>query len=178
MRNPYDLYVSYYEHGFWRENPPLSTRNPGVPVPGFPDLSFGEYIEMMHGPGLDDVMMGKLLRADVGHVTILFLKFFSREPERAIDALTDEYIDGRHFRDDLAGVRFLHLEDLAAELRRFLAEVGHSPEKTAFIQELPPANVAQRRQGRPWSAYCTPELRKLIRRKERMLFMLFPEYDE
>ena len=177
MRNPFDLYVSHYELGFWRKHPPAGRQTPGGRDPGGPDLSFGQYVELMHGPGLEDVLVGKNPRADVGHLTVHFLKFFSREPARAVDALTDEYIDGRHFREDLAGVRFLHQEDLASELRRFLARVGHSPQETAFIEALPPENAARRRQGRPWPAYYSDELRTLVRRRERMLFTLFPEYD-
>ncbi len=177
MRNPYDLYVSHYEFGFWRNNLPSGRRVPWGPAADNPDLSFEEYIEMMYGPGLDDVLMGRERRADVGHLTVHFLKFFSREPERVIDALTDEYIDDQLFRDDLAPIRFLHLESLVEELRRFLEEMGHSMNRTTFLRDLPRQNEAHQRQGRHWSEYLTGGLRERIRRKERLLFLLFPEYD-
>ena len=69
-------------------------------------------------------------------------------------------------------------EDLVAELRIFLAEIGFSAERTGFLQRLPRQNAAHRRQGRSWTDYYTDELKALVRRKERMLFLLFPEYDE
>ena len=60
-----------------------------------------------------------------------------------------------------------------------LLEVGYPAESIEFIltaeKVLPPGGKP--REGGKWERYYTPELKALVRRRERLLFTLFPEYD-
>lgn len=177
VRDPFDLLVSAYEHGFWREHP---IRDPAVlrrKHPRYPDLDFEGYVEMMHDDGVDDLLKGAPRTAGVGHVTLRFLKFFCREPDRVIGSLTDDDLDGDDVVRELARVRFLRNENLVPELRAYLAENGFPPETTSFMSDLPRINRADGRRGRRCESYYTPALRAKVRHAERLLFRLFPCYD-
>jgi hypothetical protein len=177
IRNPFDLIVSHFEHGFWKENPIADEKALRARFGSYPDLDFDEYLAMAEEFGLPDVLKGRRIDADVGPQTIHFIRFFFRDPDAVLDRLTDEYIDRREFVGELPEIRFLHTENLRRELRDFLVSVGFLPEETEFIESLPRKNVAASRRNRPWAEYYDDERMRAIRRKERMLFLLFPEYD-
>ena len=175
-RNPFDQVVSAYEHRFWRENPIWDVETLKAEYPGYPELTFEQYVEMMQSHGVRNLLKGKAPQARVGFLTLRFLKFYGLDPDRLIDSLTDDFIDRELFRPELASVRFVHTENLVPELRGFLAEVGFPPGTTEFMSGLPKANAARPREGRPWSAYYTPELEERVQHAERVLFRLFPRY--
>jgi hypothetical protein len=177
MRDPFDQYVSAYELRFWQTNPIWDVVTLERTYPGYPDLSFDQYVEMMQDHGVKNLLMGKALGTDVGFLTLRFLKFYGVEPDRMLDSLTDEYIESERFRSDLAPVRFVHTESLVPDLRDFLAEVGFGRDRTEFMMHLPRVNAAEARRGKPWQEYFTPEIRERVRHAERMLFRLFPRYD-
>jgi hypothetical protein len=175
-RHPLDQVVSAYEHRFWREHPVWDVETLRAAYPGYPELTFEQYLAMMQTYGVRNLLKGKPLEAHVGFLTLRFLKFYGLDPERLIDSLTDDGIDRGLFRTGLASVHFVHTENLVPELRDFLATVGFPPDATAFMATLPRVNAAAPRQGKPWSAYFTPALAERTLHDERALFRLFPEY--
>ena len=176
VRHPLDQIVSAYEFRYWQKNPIWEVGTLEREYPGYPDLTFEQYVDMTHVYGVRNLAKGESLRADVGPVTLRFLKFYSRNPGSVVHGLTDADLDGGKLIEDLSRVRFVHTENLVPELREFLAEVGFPPAQTEFIAGLPRANAAETRRGRPWSTYYTTELLEKVRYKERALFRLFPRY--
>jgi hypothetical protein len=76
-------------------------------------------------------------------------------------------------------VRFLRTERLNEDLHAFLLETGFAPAEVAFVLEegrILPAG-AKRARTRPWPEYYTPATKALVRRRERLLFALFPGFD-
>ncbi|UCF68244.1 MAG: hypothetical protein JSV80_02780 [Acidobacteriota bacterium] len=177
FRNPFDLLVSGFEHRFWQQHPIRDVATLQHKYPGYPDLNFEQYVGMMLDDGVQDILRGKPNQARVGRLTLRFLKFYCREPDAVIDALSDDDVDGHDFSRDLAPVRFVHSENLVAELRQVLADFGVPPERTEFMIGLPRVNVAEARRDRPWTDYYSPKLRERVRHAERLLFRLFPRYD-
>jgi hypothetical protein len=177
MRNPFDLIVSHFEHGFWKAHPIADEALLRERFPSYPELDFDEYLAMSEELGLADVLKGVPVRADVGPLTIHFIRFFFPDPDSVLRRLTDDFIDRRQFVEELPPVRFLHTEDLRRELRGFLESVGFSSAETELIDSLPKTNIAGARGGRSWPGYYRDEARRRTRHKERMLFSLFPEYD-
>ena len=175
-RHPLDREVSQYEHRFWIEHPPAALDALRARFPSFPELEFHEYLAMQAEHGLANVLKGARLRADVGPNTLHFLRFYHPEPDRALARLTDSAVDDGSLLRELPRVRFLHTERLRPELRALLHEFDFEPAQTAFLEDAPSLNAAVARAGRPWSEYFTPEAERVFRRKERLLFQVFPEY--
>lgn len=176
-RDPLDQVVSAYEHRFWHANPIWDVAELSERYPGYPDLRFEQFVEMMLDYGVRNLLKGRDLRADAGFLTLRFLRFYTADPERVLDALTDDYIANGQLSREIAPVRFVHLENLVPELRGFLAEMGFPAATTEFMLHLPRVNAAAARRGSGWSEYYTPELRERVRHAERLLFRVFPEYD-
>lgn len=175
-RDPLDQIVSAYEHRFWREQPVWDVETLRAAYPGYPELTFEQYLAMMRTYGVQNLLKGKPLRARVGFLTLRFLKFYGLDPEGLVDSLTDDVVDHELFRAELAPVHFIHTENLVPELRAFLATVGFPAATTEFMTTLPKVNAAEPRRGRPWETYYSPALAERTRYEERALFRLFPEY--
>lgn len=176
-RDPLDQVVSAYEHGFWRANPIWDVTELTETYPGYPGLRFEQFVDMMLDYGVRNLLKGRIVPAEVGFLTLRFLRFYATDPERALDTLTDDSIESERFRQEIAPVRFVHLENLVPELRGFLAEMGFPEATTQFMLHLPRVNAAAARRGTGWPDYYTPELRERVRHAERVLFRVFPEYD-
>lgn len=76
-------------------------------------------------------------------------------------------------------VRFIHAERLNEELHDFLLGLDFAAEELKLILDsgktFPPEGG--RSKGKPWQEYYTPELKQKVRTKERLLFIVFPEFD-
>ena len=184
VRNPYDLYVSEFEFGWWRKP---SFRKDFRDLPGFhttyshfPNLSFEEYVRFIN-PDPEKVY----LRPDgtpapgVGAFSKRFVKFYCKSPQDALRRLGDGYIASEQYREDLYEIRFIATDRLNEELYRFLLEMGYREPDIAFIPDLGRIRPSDSRRGddQRWEEYYTPELKRLVRERERMLFTLFPQFD-
>ena len=76
-------------------------------------------------------------------------------------------------------VRFLRQGRLNQDLHDFLVETGYDPVDVEFIPGM--GRVLPGGKGRTpeqsWERYYTPELKELVRKRERLLMRLFPEFD-
>jgi len=176
-RHPLDRVVSGYELGFWRDHPPADPAVIRWRYPAFPDISFSEFLRMEVEFDTPNVLQGVPLRADVGPRTLHFVRFYAEDPDEALARLTDESIENGEFLRSLPELRFLHTENLADELSAFLQEIGFGAAETALLRRLPRLNVAGSRRNRPWADYFTAEEVADFRRRERLLFRKFPEYE-
>ncbi len=185
IRNPFDCLVSNYEFRHWRRHAEEFLESTGDSegtkrrYPHFPDLSFAEYCAVLYSSPPSIANQQVLSGESVGPHTHDFIQRFFRSPARVVSTLSAEYLASNRHREDMYPVQFLHTENLRQELHDFLARLGFAPEKIGFIlhaEKVFPKHSGER-QGRPWAEYYTPELKALVRDRERFLFKLFPEFD-
>lgn len=193
VRNPFDLYVSQYEFGWWKRAEFMKYYRA---VPGFdkeyghfPNLSFAEYVRLSNAAftnpcdGHRDAgdRSTRAPFAQVGLHTEQFVKFYFRDPQAALARIArdDDYLSTRACRADMHDLRFIRTDNLNRGLYDFLSGMNYEHDDIEFILEL--GKILPRGKGRSgeqkWERYYTPELKDDIRRKERFLFALFPEFD-
>ncbi len=177
-RNPFERFVSQFEQGFWRENPPGDLRELQQLFPEFPDLSFSDYLKMDQVVAYNDVRQGAAVEADVGTCTLHFIRFFYPDPVAALAGLSDERIDSGEFLRGMPDIHFLQTENLVPGLRAFLSSVGFDEDKTSFLVDKPRVNGSPRRGKRTWRDYFTPGEAERYRQRNRLLFQMFPECND
>jgi hypothetical protein len=181
MRNPYDRYVSRYEYGWWKENPRSwwDWDRIRAKYPKFPELSFPEFLDACSGMFHKVRVTGVPEEARLGSASEEFVRWYFRTPEAVFPRIDDAYIAARAWEKDMHPVKFLRTETLNRDLHAALIELGYPADSIEFILKaekvLPPGGKP--RGGEKWEKYYTPELKALVRRRERLLFALFPEYD-
>ena len=185
VRNPFDQYVSEYAFGWWRRDEYRGhfrrrVRRFRERYPGYPDLSFGDFLRLYHEAFGRTSRSRHFEGADgVGWLTERFVRYYARHPWRLLRRLRPGG-DPAVLRDALFDVRFLRMERLNDELHRALLDVGVPEERVAFVLtwgRVLPENAAARDRRRDWRSYYTPELKAHVRRNDALLFRLFPDYD-
>ena len=90
VRNPYDMYVSQYEFGWWKRKEwlPYFQAIPGFQqrYPHFPQISFAEYVTLSNlafsdQPGAADDP------GSIGLLSEMFIKFYCQQPRAVLAAL-------------------------------------------------------------------------------------------
>ena len=183
VRNPYDLYVSQYEFGWWQRREYLSyyRRVPEFErrFPRFPRLSFPEYMELtgaafrtLRGRNGED-------RADLGLYTEQFVKFYFKDPAAVYERIDDGYIAAEAYRRDLHDLRFVRTDRLNLDLYELLVGLGFDPRDVEFIKGL--GRILPQGKGRAadarWESYYTDELKRSVRERDRLVFAIFPAFD-
>lgn len=179
VRNPFDHYVSEYEFGWWKRDEylPLYRELPGWReryAPRFPDLDFEEYVMLANAAfGREDGGGGE---HGVGLLSRQFARYYAREPRMllaAVDAGAERWPELLH------EVHFVRTEALNAGLHTFLLERGYAEQDLAFLPGM--GRVLPGGRGRDaaqrWESYYSPELKRRVRERERLLFRMFPEWD-
>lgn len=179
VRGPYEMYVSQYEFGWWRHWR-MRRYLTGVPdfrrrFPRFPDLSFPEFVELW------DAAMGDpddVAGAGRGAWTRQFIRFYFREPERARIWPDEVLRNPEARRDAMPRIHFVRTDRLGEGLHAFLLDHGYRAEDVAFIREMGKVLPGRgRNDDQRWERYYTPELKDRVRRRERLLLEIFPEFD-
>lgn len=180
VRGPYEMYVSQYEFGWWRRRE-MRRHFDAVPgfarrFPRFPDLSFPEFVELwdaaMGDPEGEDGEPGR------GAWTRQFIRFYFRDPERARAMPDDALRDPEARRAAMPRIHFVRTERVREGLHAFLVEQGYRPEDAAFVLEMGKVLPGKgRRDDQRWERYYTPELKARVRRRERLLLEIFPDFD-
>jgi hypothetical protein len=200
IRNPFQTYVSGYLFGWWKRPEFISLYQRTIDdfshrYPSFPDLSFREYLEVMHAswtvPGNRDLYSG----TGIGFQSERFIRFYFRVPwllrgtkhdiSSVVRKVHGEYVRSKRYEHDMFDVRFLRTERLNEELRGFLLDTGYGAADVEFVLTLKhvvPVGGAEigfteRATSHDWAAFYTPELREIVRKKDDLLFALFPEFD-
>lgn len=187
IRSPYRRYASEYEFGWWRREQWLKYYEA---VPGFrerfsvyPELSFEGFLRLRNAAftrggraGLDGDAPGLLSEQ--------FVDFYAASPGAALRALEPggDEVPVDEIRSRLYSVHFLRTRRLNRDLHAYLEGLGYPRDELEFILDLAPIRPprppeAEDGHRRPWREYYTPELKAWVRRKERLLFELFPEFD-
>ncbi len=189
VRNPYDRYVSQYHFAWWKRRPEIYCGETVMRAmfPHYPDLSFGEFLLLANTRFVNNqegVEMG--YRNDrftedrcLGWHTEQFVRFYCKTPREVFRAIDEHYIFNGRCRGDMFPVRFLFSENLNCELHAFLREIGHALDDIAFVLDAERAYPVEggRALEDRWERYYTPELKRFVRTRERLLFQLFPQYD-
>ena len=198
-RNPFETYVSLFLFEWWKRPEYLARYERTIPnfrqrFPSFPDLSFRDYMELLHAEcelpanrRLDDPTA-------LGFLTERFVRYYFRLPHAwhrapwdvaaVLRRIDDAYIESGRFHEDMFPVRFMHTARLNDELREFLVGAGYDPEDLEFLQTLKHVlpvggarlGFAERSQSQDWPRYYTPELADTVGRRDRLIFALFPEF--
>jgi len=185
VRNPYDRYVSMYHFKGWTRSPEQWFADLDAVrrrYPHSPDLTFEEFLEVASTgfKALDDSAVPEDRR--LGCQSEEIVRYFFREPARVFPAIDDAYIAARRWEKDMHPVRWLRVEDLNRDTHALLVDSGCRPEDVAWVLEegriLPEqSRDAPRPAEKAWQSYYTPALKETVRRRERLLFAMFPEYD-
>ena len=185
VRNPFDLYVSQYEFGWWKRSEFLKYYE-AVPnfrrdYPNFPDLDFAEYVRLSNA-ALRSLANGNKhdINYGPGLITEQFLKFYFRNPRAAYTKLSGgAYGSIGADVPDMHDLHFIRTDDLNRGLHDFLAQNNYRDDDISFI--LGEGKILPRGKGRgaeqKWERYYTPSLKETVRRKEEFIFKLFPQFD-
>ena len=169
IRSPYDKLLSAYRYRWWADHPPVDRETLVRRLPNFPDLSLDEFATLW------DLAVERRLGGEnplgLGHQTVQFARFFFREPERAIRALSDDYVDGGAFERDMADVTFLRQERLNEELAGFLGRFRYSPAELELCRRHPRVNETADSATDP-RALWTPTALEHVRSRERFLLRI------
>jgi hypothetical protein len=180
VRNPYDHYVSEYEFGWWqrREYHKYYKALSGFDrrFPEFPNLSFAHYLELIHDALCLTQAADGMPR--LGYLSESFVRFYFRRPNEVLPTIDDGYVDSAAYLSDMYDVCFIRMHRLNEELHQFLLRVGYDPAEVDFVRGLGkicPQGTA--RESHDWQRYYTPELKRQVRYRDRLLFAIFPEFD-
>ncbi len=161
-RNPYDSYVSAYEFGMWIKR----YCNPNR------DYSFLEFVKLRNGLGEDSGM--HFDDKSLGFLSKRFIKFFFKQPDNQLSRIDDSYLKNKTYQEEMFPVHFFRKENLNQDLYEYLLSVRYSAKQIEFILNepkiVPLGNI--RGEDKKWSNYYTPELKKWVRMKERLLFAI------
>lgn len=184
IRNPYDMYVSEYEFGWWKrkEYPRYFRRRVRgfrELYPDYPDLTFERFLRLWNHAFCRGRHKDFDAPGTVGWLTHNFIEFYLPKPRPVLRDLDDATLSAEGLRARMGDVRFLHTENLNEELHGFLLGCGYPEQALAFILEL--GKIVPEGSGRTddqrWQDYYPPELKARVRARDRVLFELFPEYD-
>ena len=181
IRSPYDRYVSQYEFGWWKKYPPsyCNVNEIYKSYPHFPDISFSEFIHLTNSLFLKLENSNFSREESLGRHTEQFVRYFFKKPNKIFQSIDADYLSYGNYRKDMFNVNFIQVDRLNAELYEFLLKLGYSKRKLKFILELNKIfpHEGGRNKGQKWQKYFSPELKTIVRKKERLIFKIFPEYD-
>jgi hypothetical protein len=181
VRNPFETYVSLYLFGWWKR-PEAEARYGellpefGRTFPNYPDLAFPEFMQLLDAESSHGI----------GYLSERFVRFYFRRPERALARASAGDIDADTYRQEVGDLRFIRTSRLNDDLPRVLVDLGYEHDDVAFIrdaQHVVPAGgtkvafIAQA-QSSDWARYYDDDLIADVRRRDALLFSLFPELSE
>lgn len=192
MRNPYDWYVSQYEFAWWKRTdmyyPEANPTPVGLAIdrvlpdfkranPHFPDVSFSEFMDLCdRAASVYNVGTGR----DLGLYTHGFVRFYFRNFAKVLLDRCEGSAAGYYDPTERFDVRFIDSTHLNDELYGCLSSLGYAPADLSFIHDLGrilPMGIG-RRDDQRWEGYYTPELKARVRERDRMLYAIFPEYND
>jgi hypothetical protein len=111
-------------------------------------------------------------------MTYEYVRFLAAGPVEALERI-DQHLTPDRFRQAIPDVSFLRMETLNRDLYDFVVARGCDAEAARFILQMEKIypEGSSRPASREWMGHCTPEALRLVRRRERLLFALFPECD-
>ncbi len=183
IRNPFDYYVSQYEFGWWKRKSWLKYYRDidgfNDRFASFPDISFTGFMELMTAVFNEGIHKEFYNENAIGRYTAEFIQDYFYQPAMALEKLQDDEYKNKGFSQYMYPVQFIFTHRLNQQLHDFLLGNGYPNADIDFI--LKKEKVLPQGKGRSgeqkWEKYYTPELKQLVRKKDWLLFDLFPEFD-
>jgi len=183
IRNPFDYYVSQYEFGWWKRKAFLKyfrrIDNFKQRFPSFPDLSFPEFMELMAAAFNDPMQRDFKNQKALGSYTFEFIRDHFYDPKKVLQKLSESYISSGEYLHDMYPVEFIFTHRLNQQLHDYLMTNGYPKDAIDFIlikEKVLPQGKGRSKEQK-WQKYYSPELKKLVRKKDWIFFALFPEFD-
>jgi hypothetical protein len=190
VRNPYDYYVSLYEFGAWKAHRKqwFNEKTTRSRYPNYPDLTFPEFVDVVNSWGCGYLKRrpkrpwnpSTFEKARIGNCSYLLLQCVLHDPLEIIERLDDYARDGRA-QTMIPNVHFIKQNNLNQDLFDFLLGRGFEPTQLEFIQQMGkvrPANSKVRDESKHWSEQYSPALLAQVRYLDRLMFAMFPEFDQ
>ena len=185
VRNPFDHYVSRYEFGWWRENSMGRWKNEEVKrrYPEFPKLSFRDFLHLFNDwetrAGLPASSLRTLKELEIGMNTRVLAKYITKSPLKLLREADQRAGEPRALLD--ARLVFLKQETLNKELSDFLCGIG-VPRGICqdFVESQDPIlpKFSQAARLNHFFDYYDDDDLAFVRRRDRLIFRLFPHYDQ
>ena len=182
VRNPYDRYVSLFEFKWWKNHTEdhFNLNEIKKLYPHFPNINFAEYVTMIDKLFLKDIFTQ--LNDNMmflGPQSRQFIYYFFKKPVELSKKIDKDYIVKKNYFEDMYDVHFLHQEKLNDDLYDYLKKIGIKQKNLKFIKKSEKIFPIEggRNINSKWQDYYTPELKKKVRDREKLLFKIFPEYD-
>ena len=186
VRNPYDHHVSLYEFGWWKTHPgdTFDPRRVKEAYPHFPELEFSEYLAAINDWELNEPSYAPaggyhtLAELGVGPLSFDLIRFLARDPDHVFANLS-RLVSSGELRSCFPPASFIPTDKLNSGLHDFLLGQGYAASKLESIlsrEKLRPAG-STRTETMYWSGYYDDASKQLVRRRERILFEMFPEFD-
>jgi hypothetical protein len=124
-----------------------------------------------------NALTDRLTTAGLGPLSWEYVRFLSERPEEVLDD-PHRFFRGAHSIGTAVELHLVRQESLNRELYDFLQSVGHSADSVGFILGMGRVypQGGPHRQSPAWEHYYTPDLRRLVRDREALLFSVLPEY--
>lgn len=181
FRSPWSRYVSQYHFSWWKDKVPPRIDLAAVKrdYPRFPEVSFREYVVMVNRHFVPQGAEAPRTSEPLGFNSHQFVRFYFRDAAAVWKGLDDASLRDGSFRKDMHGVRFLRQDHLNEDLHAALADLGFDRREIAFIpghgKVLPHAPRAAKRPDRPWWEMWPDDLAADLRKRERLIWSIFPE---
>jgi len=177
VRNPFDLYVSQYEFGLWKNNPSWFRNYDNIIeiCPRFPNISFREFVYLRNGN------YGKInINNFIGYQSINFIKFFTFHSEKFCPLIKNNETTCEEIKKSIVPAKFLYMEELNKTLYEALSCFVYKNEHINFI--LHEEKIFPRKGGRKttqkWHFYYDEGLYNYVKHKENFILSLFTQYDK
>lgn len=122
--------------------------------------------------------LGLEVNPDLGWHTVAFINYYCRRPEHLLTRRNYSPLPSTEVRYSLIPKTFLRTHSLNQDLYNFLVTVGYPKARLGFILKSPKIMPREggRSENQKWQNYYSPELKKYVRERERLLFELFHEF--
>lgn len=174
IRNPFGRYYSGYLYKDWQKS--LQNIANVKKHPSFPNLTFSEYITLTNNIPIKytfpDLEMENQL---IGPMSLQFILFFFPKPNQIVKKILNKELPICKVENHLPDINFLRNENLNKELFELLKTEGFAESKINFILKKEKENVSNQNKVNPVHKLTSSD-RELILEKEKLIFLLFPEY--
>lgn len=179
LRNPYEAMVSRYEFRHWSREPLISKEVLYTELPNFPNLSFDEFISFQKLNNIEVLYKKYNIPKDVkiGGLSIQMILMFFKEPFKALEHLTPDYIDSEDaYKADIADIKFLNNNNLNNELYQLLLANDFSENEVEFVKNFEKIHVTKRDEGSRINIWNTSAL-NYMHDYEKLVLRIYKEID-
>ena len=187
IRNPYDLYVSECKFGWWKKH--LDGHHDGlrsyfydvdVLKRKFPNVLELDFLQFLNATWEFNTWINTTLERHpdakgLGLYAHRFIYFYCRNHDYVFDAAHDPKLLVERVKENMYDVHFLRQDNLNRDLYEFLLSKGYDKDKIEFILDKARVNVSRERFT--FEDWYNNELKDQVRKREDLIFQLFPEFD-